>query len=375
MTETTPHRLAPLGTPSPKGEGVGVRGPRAIAWWLMICAVMIFVMVMLGGATRLTDSGLSMVEWKPLTVLPPMTDAAWAAEFERYQQFPQFIKKFSWMTVDDFKGIYALEFTHRLWGRLIGFVFALPFLWFVARRAVDRSLGWKLAGLFVLGGLQGVIGWFMVASGLQDRPDVSQYRLAAHLITAVILYGAIIWVALDLFDEGRMRIATHASFVRLVHILPFAVMFVMLVGAFVAGLDAGLIYNTFPLMDGQWLPPGGMDQAPWYGNLFENVATVQFEHRMVAVALVIFVAVVWFQGRTAALTMRARKLLQATVGMALIQASLGISTLLLVVPVPLALAHQTGALILFTLSVCLAHEVRSEQQALASEPLVAKAAE
>ena len=348
---------------------------RAIAWWLVICAVMIFVMVMLGGATRLTDSGLSMVEWKPLTVLPPMSDAAWQAEFERYQQFPQFIKKFSWMNVDDFKGIYALEYTHRLWGRLIGFVFLLPFLFFVARRAVDRTLGWKLAGLFVLGGLQGIIGWFMVASGLQDRPDVSQYRLAAHLMTAVILYGAIIWVALDLFDKGRMRIATHASFVRLVHILPFAVMFVMAVGAFVAGLDAGLIYNTFPLMDGQWLPPGGMDNTPWYSNLFENVATVQFEHRVVAVALVIFVAVIWFQGRTAALTGTARKLLNLTAVMAILQASLGISTLLLVVPVPLALAHQTGALILFTLSVCLAHEVRSEQQALAKEPLLASAAE
>lgn len=348
---------------------------RAIAWWLVICAAMIFIMVMLGGATRLTDSGLSMVEWKPLTVLPPMSEAAWAAEFERYQQFPEFIKENSWMTVDDFKGIYALEYTHRLWGRFIGFVFLLPFLYFAARRAVDRTLGWKLAGLFVLGGLQGALGWFMVASGLQDRPDVSQYRLAAHLITAVILYGAIVWVALDLFDAGRMRIATHASFVRLVHALPFAVMFVMAAGAFVAGLDAGLIYNTFPLMDGQWLPPGGMDQAPWYRNLFENVATVQFEHRVVAIALVLFVGFIWFQGRSAALTARARKLLHATAGMALIQASLGISTLLLVVPVPLALAHQTGALILFTLSVCLAHEVRSEQRALAADFLAARAAE
>jgi len=348
---------------------------RAIAWWLVICAAMIFVMVMLGGATRLTDSGLSMVEWKPLHVLPPLNDAQWQEEFSRYQQFPEFIKENSWMTVHDFKGIYALEYTHRLWGRLIGFVFLVPFLWFAARRQMDRTLAWKCAGLFVLGGMQGALGWFMVTSGLQDRPDVSQYRLAAHMMAAVILYGCIVWVALDLFNERRTYVATHASFVRLVDVLPFAVLFVVAAGAFVAGLDAGLIYNTFPLMDGQWLPPGGMDQAPWYRNLFENVATVQFEHRVAAIALVIFVAVIWFQGRTAALTVRARKLLQATAGMVLIQASLGISTLLLVVPVPLALAHQTGALILFTLSVCLAHEVRNEQQALASTSLVAKAAE
>ncbi len=352
-----------------------VSNNRAVASWLVICAAMVFVMVMLGGATRLTESGLSMVDWKPLTVLPPLNATQWEAEFERYQQFPEFIKENSWMTVDDFKGIYALEYTHRLWGRLIGFVFLVPFLWFVARRKIDAALGWKLAGLFVLGGLQGALGWFMVTSGLQDRPDVSQYRLAAHLVAAVVLYGCLIWVALDLFAEGRMRIATHASFVRLVHILPFAVLGVIVAGAFVAGLDAGLIYNTFPLMDGQILPPGGMSQEPWYSNLFENVATVQFEHRVLAVALVLFVLTIWTQGRQAALTVRSRKLLNAASAMALIQASLGISTLLLMVPIPLALAHQTGALILFTLSVCLAHEVRNEHQTVSAEALYVKSAE
>lgn len=330
-----------------------------IATWLMVCAVMVAVMVMLGGATRLTESGLSMVHWKPLTVLPPMNETEWQAAFTDYQASPEFVKKNSWMTVEDFKSIYWLEYLHRLWGRTIGFAVALPLLWLVARRAIDRPLAGKLGVLLVLGGLQGVLGWYMVASGLVDRPDVSQYRLAAHLISAFLLYGFIVWLALD------QREAAHPSprvddpaMGRFALVVPPAVLLVVAAGAFVAGLDAGKIYNTFPLMDGQVTPPDGMSLSPWYLNLFENIATVQFQHRVLAISLLGLIAAVWFYGRGRALTARAHALRHALLGMALIQAALGISTLLMVVPLGLALAHQMGALVLFTLSICFAYAVR-----------------
>ena len=333
---------------------------RAVAWWLVICAAMVFAMVMLGGATRLTESGLSMVEWKPLTVTPPLTEEQWLTEFQNYQQSPQFQKKNSWMTVDDFKGIFWLEYLHRLWGRLIGIVFAVPFLWFLYKRAVDRALAWKLAGLFVLGGAQGALGWFMVASGLQDRPEVSQYRLAAHLFAALILYGLLIWVALDRFrtlqsDAPQQHDQTLA---RLALGIAGAVLLVAVSGAFVAGLDAGLIYNTFPLMEGQLIPDGLFALNPWHANLFENVMTVQFNHRVLAVALVILIVGAWLHARRLALRAPARLMMHAVLAMAFVQAVLGISTLLLVVPLPLALAHQTGALTLFTFALCLAHSLR-----------------
>ncbi len=335
---------------------------RAMAWWLVMCAAMVFAMVMLGGATRLTESGLSMVEWNPLTFLPPLTVGQWQAEFLSYQQYPEFRAKNAWMSVNDFKGIYWLEYTHRLWGRLIGAAFLLPFLWFLGRKAVDRRLAWKLSGLFVLGGLQGVLGWFMVASGLESRPDVSQYRLAAHLVTAFILYGALIWVALDLFRAAQPppeEPPNDAVLSGLTLGVAVAVLLAVTAGAFVAGLDAGLTYNTFPLMDGRLIPTGLLALSPWYANFFENVTTVQFVHRSLAVALVIIVILSWLRARRAEMTERGRKFMNALVLMTLFQAGLGIFTLLLVVPIPLALAHQTGALILFTLAICVAHDVRS----------------
>ena len=332
---------------------------RAMAWWLVVCAAMVFAMVMLGGATRLTESGLSMVQWKPLTVTPPLNDAQWQTEFEHYQQSPQFEKKNSWMTVDDFKSIFWLEFLHRLWGRIIGVAFAVPFAFFLLKRAVDRTLGWKLAGLFVLGGAQGALGWFMVASGLVDRPDVSQYRLAAHLLTALVLYACLIWVALDLFRTSDAPRQNDRALAPLALILIFAALLVIGSGAFVAGLDAGLTYNTFPLMDGRLIPTGLGLLEPWYVNMFENITTVQFDHRVLAVSLVVFIIVLWLRAQRLDLSPRARLLAHAVLGMGLLQAALGISTLLLVVPVSLALAHQTGALTLLTLALCLAHTVRA----------------
>ena len=337
---------------------------RPIAWWLVACATMIFVMVVLGGATRLTESGLSMVEWRPLTVLPPLDDAQWQAEFQNYQQSPEFLKKNSWMTVEDFKGIYWLEFIHRLWGRLIGIVFAVPFALLLFNRALSRALALKLVGLFLLGGAQGALGWFMVASGLQDRPDVSQYRLAAHLGLGFIVYALILWVALGLFRASRPehRLATiDTRFAQLSLGITAALLLVALSGAFVAGLNAGMIYNTFPFMDGQLIPNGLYGPQPWYVALFEDIKTVQFNHRLLAVSLVALIAALWWRGRSLNLTERTRALVNGLLVMGLLQVALGISTLLLVVPLGLALAHQTSALILFTIALCLTHEMQASR--------------
>ena len=351
---------------------------RAIAWWLAICAAMVFVMVVLGGATRLSESGLSMVEWMPLTFTPPLADAAWDQEFAAYRQSPQFEMENSWMTVEDFKGIYWLEYLHRLWGRIIGLAFAAPFAWFLYKRAVGPALVWKLAALFVLGGAQGALGWFMVASGLVDRPDVSQYRLAAHLFTALILFAALLWTALDLFRESNpleFLQSTDAGPAPYARAAAAAVLLVMVSGAFVAGLDAGMIYNTFPLMDGRAIPSGLFDLSPWYANLFENIMTVQFNHRVLAMLLVAFIAAFWIGVRRSDAPPRARRLANALFAMSLLQAALGISTLLLVVPLPLALAHQTGALILFTLALCLAHTFRAPDVRTSGAPLHIEPAE
>ena len=339
------------------GTGVELR---PVAWWLVACAAMIFVMVVLGGATRLTQSGLSMTQWQPLTLLPPLTLEQWQQEFANYQLSPQFIQHNAWMSVEDFKEIFWLEYLHRLWGRLIGFVFFVPFVWFAVRRVIDRTLAWKLGGLFVLGGLQGALGWFMVASGLADRPSVSHYRLAPHLLSAFILYGLIVWVTLDLFGAEKDEDAvanTDRKLARGAAGLIAGVLVLVGAGALVAGLHAGLIYNTFPLMDGQLIPEGLGELTPWWLNLFENVMTVQFQHRVLAILLLAGVAAVWWRSRkseNAPVLAWANALLTMT----LVQAALGITTLVLVVPLLVALAHQAGALILFTLAICFAHAVQ-----------------
>ncbi len=330
---------------------------RLIRLWLLVCAAMVFIMVVLGGATRLTESGLSMVEWKPLTLLPPMNETEWAAEFEAYQQYPEYQKVNSWMTVEDFKEIYWLEYTHRLWGRLIGVAFTLPFIWLLYTGRARGGLAWTLGGLLVLGGSQGVLGWYMVASGLVDRPDVSQYRLAAHLVLAFIVYSALIWVALGLrgppipAGPGQTRAARYALAASL------SVLLVVVSGAFVAGTNAGFIYNTFPLMDGQVIPDGLYDLTPWYLNWFENIMTIQFNHRVLAILLVAFIGLMWWTVIKSVDDETTRKLANASLAMAGIQAGLGISTLLLVVPLWLALLHQAGALILFTLTVTMARRL------------------
>src|SRR5260221_4938300 len=243
---------------------------RAVAAWLIACAAMIFLMVVLGGVTRLTESGLSITEWQPITgILPPLSEAAWQAEFAKYRDIPQFQLVHAWMSLDDFKAIFFWEWLHRLWGRLIGVAFAVPFLWFVLRRRVPPGLAPRLAFILVLGGMQGVLGWVMVKSGLVDRVEVSQYRLVAHLGLALIIYAALLWTAMDLLRPELLRPGAGAApptgpLHAAAGAVAALVFVTMLAGGFVAGLNAGLTYNTFPLMDGRLVPEGYLQLSPWW---------------------------------------------------------------------------------------------------------------
>jgi cytochrome c oxidase assembly protein subunit 15 len=326
---------------------------RAVAAWLFFCCAMIFAMVVIGGVTRLTESGLSITEWKPAAgAIPPLSEQAWQEEFAKYQQIPQYRERNSGMTLAEFKTIFWWEFVHRLWGRLIGLIYALPLLWFVLRGQVRGRLAWRLAGIFVLGGLQGALGWYMVKSGLVDRVSVSQYRLTAHLGLALLIYAATLWTALDLLRPSPA--ATPLS--RAAAGFSALVFLTILAGGFVAGLDAGMSYNTFPLMDGRFVPEGYLDETPWWLNFFENVAAVQFNHRVLAMTTLACAIALAIAGRNAA--PRARALALATGAMAALQAALGISTLVLVVPIPLAATHQAGAVALLTLALATAHAAR-----------------
>ena len=329
---------------------------RAVATWLFVCAAMIFVMILLGGATRLTGSGLSIVEWKPLSLLPPLNEEEWLAEFESYKKYPEYLKINSWMEIDSFKDIYWLEYLHRLWGRIIGLVFAVPFFFFWVKGTIRGKLSWLLVGVFVIGGLQGILGWFMVASGLIDNPDVSQYRLAAHLVLAFFLYGCLLWIGLRLLIKDCIE-ATHPNSYTLAGCalgIAGLTLIVVVSGALVAGLNAGLIYNSFPLMEGRLIPAGLYDLTPWYLNWFENIKTVQFNHRILAIVLLLAICYLWDSVRRAGLEIQSRKLIRALLVVSVLQIFFGILTLLSLVPLPLALIHQATALLVFTFAVWLA---------------------
>ncbi|UCH52710.1 MAG: COX15/CtaA family protein [Pseudomonadota bacterium] len=332
---------------------------RRIAAWLLIVCALLFAMVVLGGVTRLTRSGLSIVEWQPLIgTIPPLTEADWQTLFEKYQQTPEYQKVNVGMDLEGFKGIFWLEYLHRLLGRLIGVAFLLPFLYFLVRKQIERPLAPKLVGLFVLGGLQGLMGWLMVASGLVDVPRVSPYRLTAHLALAVAIYGYMLWVALGLLMPRPAENQETRARLRGFGIFTTAIIFLMILsGAFVAGTKAGFVFNTFPLMAGQFAPPGLLALEPWWVNLFENVATVQFNHRLLAYVVIAVVVAYWWRARPVAHgTARiAFHLLLATLAL---QVVLGIATLVLVVPVWLGAAHQGGALLLFTAALYLNHHLR-----------------
>jgi heme a synthase len=332
---------------------------RAVAWWLLACAGLVFAMVVVGGVTRLTHSGLSIVEWQPIVgTVPPLDAAQWLETFEKYKKTPEYLQVNRGMTLEQFKGIFWWEYAHRLLGRLIGVVFLLPLAWFALRRRIPRALLPRLIAIFVLGGLQGALGWYMVQSGLVDDPRVSQYRLAAHLGLAAAIYAAIVWTALDLLYPKAPESESRPGPRRLSLVLLATVFVMILSGALVAGIRAGLSYNTFPLMDGHVLPPEAFVLEPRVLNFFSNMALVQFDHRLIAWALALLVPWLWVRSLRERVPARARRSCDALLALFAVQVALGIATLLLKVPVPLAAAHQAGAMAVLTAALAAAHALR-----------------
>jgi cytochrome c oxidase assembly protein subunit 15 len=330
---------------------------KTVAAWLLICAAMVFAMVLVGGVTRLTHSGLSIVEWQPLVgTLPPLNDGEWHALFAKYQRTPEFKQVNFDITLHGFKSIFWWEYFHRLLGRLIGAVFLLPMLWFLLRRRLERRLAWQLGGVFLLGALQGALGWYMVASGLVDNPRVSHFRLTAHLGVALAIFSAELWLALRLLSANAPatgRLGRPALGIA-------ALVFVMaLTGGFVAGLRAGYAYNTFPLMNGHVVPPEILMLEPWWQNFLYNFATVQFVHRGIAWLLVLLVPWLWWRARREALATQGRLACNLLLAMLAAQVTLGIVTLVNRVPLVPAAAHQGGAVLLLGSALWAAHALRS----------------
>jgi cytochrome c oxidase assembly protein subunit 15 len=350
------------------GGGIlAARRRRILATWLLLVLVMVCAIVLIGGLTRLTHSGLSMVNWKPITGwLPPIGEAAWEEAFHDYRQFPEYKELNVGMTLAEFKAIFLMEFSHRLWGRLIGVAFVVPFAYFVIRGWLDRRLTVKFAVALVLGGAQGVLGWYMVKSGLVDQPDVSQYRLAAHLALALVISAYLLWLALEQLFPGSADAAAGRALNTPARVAAGLVFAAAVSGAFVAGLDAGFAYNTFPLMEGSLIPEGLFDMDPLYLNVFENITTVQFDHRLMATAVLAAAIWCWWRARNAGLPRRTRRAVSLLMLLAILQVVLGISTLLLVVPVPMALTHQACAMALFAVSIWIVHETRTQRLELRS---------
>jgi cytochrome c oxidase assembly protein subunit 15 len=325
---------------------------RAVRWWLVTVVVLIALMALVGAATRLTESGLSIVEWKPVTgTLPPLNEAQWNQAFDAYKAIPQYRELNGGMNLAEFKTIFWWEWSHRLLGRVIGVAFLLPFLWFLWRGALSAEIRLRLWLIFGLGALQGVVGWWMVASGLSERVEVSHYRLATHLMLALLIFSAIVWTLRrmaggpPLLAPSRLKITSVALLV-----LTFVQLYL---GALLAGLRAGRVYNTWPQIDGALIPSGArlFFAEPWWRNLFDNTLTVQFEHRMVAYALfalAILHAVDAIRSRTGTSAVKGALWLAAAITL---QAALGIVTLLNQVPILLGLAHQAVAMSVVTLAI------------------------
>jgi len=344
----------------------------AVRVWLLMVAALIALMVVVGGATRLTESGLSIVEWKPVTgALPPLGDAQWSAAFEAYKKIPQYHALNAGMSLPEFKTIFWWEWSHRLLGRVIGVVYLLPFLYFLWRGALGAELKRRLWVIFGLGALQGAVGWWMVASGLSERIEVSHYRLATHLVLALLIYAAIVWTLRRLGDGESLAASVR---LRITSVVLVVVTFVQLyLGALVAGLRAGLVYNTWPLIDGALIPPGAglWFDTPWWRNLFDNTLTVQFEHRMAAYALFALATLHALDARRASRAAASGALwLVAAIAL---QATLGILTLLNQVPIALALSHQAVAIAVLTLAVMQVERLAPRHAEAASPKLAAQA--
>ncbi len=331
---------------------------RAVALWLFFCAASVFCMALIGAVTRLTESGLSIVEWKPVTgALPPLDMAGWQREFELYQQSPQYQKVNAGMTLAEFKNIYFWEWIHRLWGRLIGLFYLLPFLWFWKQGRLPRDSMPAFLGVLALGFLQGGMGWYMVKSGLVDTPAVSHYRLAAHLMLAFLIYGCLFRLGLAFAlapEKDAARVVPLRRFIRAALVLAALV---MTWGAFVAGLDAGMVYNTFPMMNGYWFPPEMLQYSPVWQAFFEEPATVQFTHRVLALLLLVKISFLVWKSFSYHPPQRIRRLFIALGAVTVAQGALGIATLLTQVHLHVAVMHQAGALAVLTVLVWLLHEI------------------
>ncbi|XP_077245329.1 cytochrome c oxidase 15 isoform X2 [Tasmannia lanceolata] len=354
------------------------KGPNAqkmVGTWLFTCAAWVFSMVILGGVTRLTRSGLSMTDWKFTGSLPPLSEEQWLLEFEKYKQSPEYKRVNKGMSIEDFKFIYWMEYAHRMWGRGLGVLFALPFTYFLAKGFITRQLGLRLSALFALGAGQGLIGWWMVKSGLEEpaseyvQPRVSPYRLATHLTSAFAIYCGLLWTALSVVmpepPNGSMTWVHGASKVRKLA-LPVSVLvgITAISGAFVAGNDAGHAYNTFPKMGDTWIPDDIFSMEPLLRNFFENTSTVQLDHRILATTTLLSIGGFWWATRKLDIHPVVRSLIGHTMGMAALQVTIGVSTLLSYVPVSLASAHQAGALTLLTIVILLTHTVRKPSPTL-----------
>jgi cytochrome c oxidase assembly protein subunit 15 len=344
---------------------------RAIRWWLVSIAALIAIMVLVGGATRLTESGLSIVEWKPVTgALPPLNQAQWTQAFEAYKTIPQYRELNAGMNLGEFKTIFWWEWSHRLLGRVIGVAYLLPFLFFLWRGVVSAEIRLRLWLIFGLGALQGVVGWWMVASGLSERVEVSQLRLATHLVLALLIFAAIVWTLRRLTDRPPI-IATPR--LKITSVALVVLTFVQLyLGALVAGLRAGKIYNTWPEIDGGFIPSAArlFFEAPWWRNLFDNTLTVQFEHRMTAYtlfALAVLHALDTVRSRAGPAAVKGALWLLAVITL---QATLGILILLNQVPMDLALAHQAVAIAVLSLAVFQAERLSARQSQSKQQKLV-----
>ena len=325
-----------------------------IGSWLLCLAFLVFLMIILGGLTRLTESGLSMVDWRLfMGIIPPISISDWQEVFNKYQLYPEYQLVNKGMSLQDFKIIFWFEYSHRLLGRLIGLFFIFPYLYLLLTKKINLNLTLFLLLIFLLGVFQAFLGWFMVRSGLADKPDVSHYRLAAHLSTAIIIYILLTWATLSVFLNKNNKLI-FSQIDKLLAIFLVWLLIVVVSGAFVAGTNAGLSYNTFPLMDGKYIPEGIFSLDPLYMNFFENLITIQFMHRTLAIITICFSFIIWFlsyRTKLRKLHNRYNLLLLATI----FQVCIGIITLISIVPISMGLMHQIGAMVLITITVFTLH--------------------
>lgn len=336
-----------------------VRGKKSIMIWLLSGCLLVFVMVVVGGITRLTHSGLSMVEWHLfMGSIPPLTQADWVETFEKYQQFPEFKELNYQFTVEDFKSIFWWEYIHRMIGRLLGLVFLIPFLYFLITKQLSKALIKKCLIMFCMGGFQGFLGWFMVKSGLVSEPHVSHFRLATHLTFAFLTFGFVFWVLLDLYYEKETIFADYPAIRKLGYALFPLVVLQIVYGAFVAGLRAGTVYNTFPKMGSDWIAEGVTAMSPLYENFINGLAGVQFIHRYVAYAIVVLIITIWWKAIKKPIQQSQQFAARGLLYVVVLQFTLGVFTLLYSVPVTLGVLHQAGAFLLLAATLFLMHRFK-----------------